>query len=70
MEEDSDSGKTAVIRGNVEVVLMRLERARNAIHEICPILLDHVQKKQPRFAETEKIYTNFIVSWTHRSQVL
>ena len=61
MEEHlSRSRKSPLIKDDVEVVLMRLERARNAIQEIRPILLNHVQKRQPRFTETEQIYTNFM----------
>lgn len=57
-----DEGRTALTNDDVEVVLMRLERARSAIQEIGPILLNHVQKRQPRFAETEQIYVNFMGS--------
>lgn len=62
MEEDC---KSALIKDDVEVVLMRLERARDAIQEIRPILLNHIQKAQPRFPETEKIYVNFMKNFNH-----
>jgi len=57
-----NKSKEAAIRDDVEVVLMRLERARDAIREICPILLSQVKRKEPRFPETGKIYSNFMES--------
>jgi len=63
MEEESSNGsKTRLVGDDVEVVLMRLERARKAIQEIRPVLLNNIGKEQPRFCETEKIYLNFIDS--------
>ena len=51
-----------MITDDVEVILARLERAREAIQGIRPILLNHLQKKQRRYTETEKIYENYINS--------
>lgn len=63
MEEESSNGsKARLVDDDVEVVLIRLERARKAIQEIRPVLLNHIEKEQPRFCETEKIYVNFIDS--------
>ncbi len=61
-EESSDGSKARLVGDDVEVVLMRLERARKAIQEIRPVLLNYKEKEQPRFCETEKIYLNFIDS--------
>jgi len=61
-EDLSEGGNSALIKDDVEVVLLRLERARKAIQEICPILLDNLQKEQPRFIETERIYMEFMES--------
>lgn len=58
-----DSGdKTALIKDDVEVVLSRLERAREAIQEIRPILLNHLQKEQPEYAGIGETYVNYLNS--------
>ncbi len=49
------SEKNALTTDDVEVILTRLERAREAIQEIRPILLSHPQKKQLGYTETENM---------------
>ena len=56
---DSNKG-TALIADDIEVVLTRLERAKEAIHEIRPILLSCIQKERPRYTETGRIYMNYM----------
>ena len=68
VEHLSENEKSDLIEEDVEVILMRLERARNAIHEIRPVLLNHVKKKQPRFLETERIYTDFMNNLRHEGE--
>lgn len=61
-EESSNDSKARLVGDDVKAVLMRLERARKAIQEIRPVLLNHIGKEEPRFCETDKIYLNFIDS--------
>ena len=56
------SDKTALTKDDVQAILTRLERAREAIQQICPILLSHPQRKQPRCTEPENISANYVNS--------
>ena len=56
------SDKTALTKDDVQVILTRLERAREAIQQICPILLSHPHEKQPRYTEPENISVSYMNS--------
>lgn len=54
--------KAALTKGDVRVILTRLERAREAIQQMCPILLSHPHKKQPKYTEPENISVSYMNS--------
>jgi TPP-dependent 2-oxoacid decarboxylase len=56
----NSSNRTALIADDIEVALARLKRAKEAIQEIRPILLSCIQKEQPRYTETGRIYMNYM----------
>ena len=54
--------KAALTKDDVQVILTRLERAREAIQQMCPILLSRPHRKQPKYTEPENIRVSCIYS--------